>query len=155
MRSAASEIDVHNVNEQEEMKVLLNRHKTMAVVGCSRDPRKPANYVPKYMKEHGYRIVPVNPNASEILGEKSYPSLLKIPDPFAKQIEIVNVFRPSEETVEIVKQAIDLKVRLGKLRGVWLQEGIANKEAAELARKYGLMVVMDKCIMVEHRKMWG
>jgi len=67
----------------------------------------------------------------------------------------VNVFRPSEETVEIVKQAIDLKVRLGKLRGVWLQEGIANKEAAELARKYGLMVVMDKCIMVEHRKMWG
>src|SRR3989344_1722892 len=155
MRSGASEIDVHNMTEEQEMKVLLNRYKNIAVVGCSRDPRKAAHTVPKFMKEKGYKIIPVNPNADEIFGEKSYPSLLKIPDVFAKQIEIVNVFRPSDEAVEVVKQAVDLKVRFGKLKGVWLQEGIVSKEAAEIAKRYGLMIIMDRCIKVEYQKMCG
>jgi hypothetical protein len=154
MRGVVDEIDVHNMKEEEEMKIILNRYKVVAVVGCSRDPRKPAHYVPKYLQSRGYKIVPVNPNAQEILGEKAYPRLTSIPDAFAKMIEVVNVFRPSEEASEIVKQAVDLKVRFGKVKGVWLQKGIVSREAADVARKYGLMIVMDRCMMDEHKKMW-
>lgn len=154
MRSDIDEIDISNMSEEQEAKVILNKYRTIAVVGCSRDPRKDAQSVPRFMKENGYRIVPVNPLADEILGEKAYPSLLKIPDNVAKSIEVVNVFRPSDEAVEVVKQAVDLKVRFNKLKAVWLQQGIASKQAAEIARKYGLRIVMDKCMRSEYRKMW-
>jgi len=154
MRTNASEIDAHNANEDRDAKVILNKYRTIAVVGCSRDPRKDAQSVPKFMKDKGYKIVPVNPNAEFILGEKCYPNLLQIPDNFAKTIEVVNVFRPSDEATEVVKQAVDLKVRFNKLRAVWLQLGIVSKEAADIARKYGLLIVMDKCMRSEYRKMW-
>jgi hypothetical protein len=154
MRGSISEIDIHNLNEEQEAKIILNKFRTIAVVGCSRDPRKDAQSVPKFMKENGYRIVPVNPNADMLLGEKCYPGLLQIPDSIAKNIEVVDVFRPSEEAVDVVKQAVDLKVRFGKLKAVWLQQGIASKQAADLARKYGLLIVMDKCMRTEYRKMW-
>jgi len=154
MRSSFSEIDVQNTNEEQEAKIILNKFRAIAVVGCSRDPRKPGNFVPRFMQEKGYKIIPVNPNADTILGEKCYPSLLQIPDNVAKNVEVVNVFRPSEEAAEIVKQAVDLKVRFGKLKAVWLQSGIVSKQAADVARKYGLMIVMDKCMQHEYKKMW-
>jgi hypothetical protein len=125
-------------------KEILRKYKTIAVVGCSRDPEKAAYQIPKYMKEHGYKIIPVNPFAGTILDEKTYTSLLDVDAP----IDIVDVFRPSNEAVEIVKQAIKKKAK-----AVWLQLGIVNEEAAKLAKENDLEFVMDKCIMVEHRNM--
>lgn len=113
-------------------------YKVIAVVGLSKNPGKPSHYVPRYMQEHGYRIIPVNPTADEILGEKCYPSL----DEVREKIDVVNIFRPSQEVLPIVEKAIRKKVK-----AVWMQEGIVNKEAAELAEQNGVLVVMDKCMM--------
>jgi predicted CoA-binding protein len=125
-------------------KEILRKYNTIAVVGCSRDPEKAAYQIPKYMKEHGYKIIPVNPSDGIILGEKAYGSLLDVDIPF----DIVDVFRPSTEAVEVVKQAIKKQAK-----AVWLQLGIVNEEAAKLAKESGLEFVMDKCIMVEHKNM--
>jgi hypothetical protein len=124
-------------------KEILEKYKTIAVIGCSTNPEKPAHYVPKYLKEHGYKIIPVNPFADEILGEKAYPSLLDVPE----EVEVVEVFRPADETPGIVRQAIEKGAK-----AVWLQEGIVNEEASNLARDAGIEFVMDRCMMVEHRK---
>ncbi len=115
--------------------------RTIAVVGLSRDASKPAHYVPRYMKSAGYKIIPVNPTANEILGEKCYKSLAEVPEP----IEVVNVFRPANEALEIVKQAA-----LKGAKAVWLQEGIKSEEAAREARARGMLFVQDKCMMKEH-----
>ncbi|MCS4541066.1 MAG: CoA-binding protein [Euryarchaeota archaeon] len=129
----------------DEIKEIL-KLKSIAVVGLSKDSNKPAHYVPKYMKEKGYKIIPVNPTATEILGEKCYKNLVEVPE----SIDIVNVFRPSQEALPIVKDAIKKKVKV-----IWMQEGITNEEAAQEAVKNGLNVIMDKCIMKEHRKLIG
>jgi predicted CoA-binding protein len=120
---------------------ILN-YKTVAVVGCSTNPEKPAQYVPKYLMEQGYRIIPINPFADEILGEKVYKSLTEVPD----EIDTVLVFRPSEEATEIVKHTIEKGAK-----AVWMQEGIKNEEAAELARNANLLVVMDRCMLKVHK----
>lgn len=129
----------------DEIKEIL-KLKSIAVVGLSKDSNKPAHYVPKYMKEKGYKIIPVNPTATEILGEKCYKNLVEVPE----SIDIVNVFRPSQEALPIVKDAIKKKVKV-----IWMQEGITNEEAAQEAVKNGLNVIMDKCIMKEHRRLIG
>ena len=129
--------------KENEFKEILNL-KTIAVVGLSKHPEKPAHFVPKYMKEKGYKIIPVNPTASEILGEKCYKNLLEIP----LSIDIVNIFRPSNEVLPIVRDAITKNVKV-----IWMQEGIVNNEAAQEALKHGLKVIMDKCIMKEHQKL--
>jgi len=121
---------------------LLKNSKTIAVVGLSDNPMKPSYGVSQYMQSHGYKIIPVNPQASEILGEKAYASLLDIPE----KIDIVDVFRRSDAVPEIVDQAIQLKVP-----AIWLQETVVHEEAAEKARQAGIFVVMDKCILKEHR----
>lgn len=121
---------------------LLKSAKTIAVVGLSDSPLKPSYGVSEYMQEHGYKIIPVNPQVSEVLGEKSYPSLLDIPE----KIDIVDVFRRPEFVPDIVDQAIQLKVP-----AIWLQETVVHEEAADKARKAGIFVVMDKCILKEHR----
>jgi uncharacterized protein len=121
---------------------LLKNSKTVAVVGLSDNPMKPSYGVSQYMQSHGYKIIPVNPQASEILGEKAYASLLDIPE----KIDIVDVFRRSDAVPEIVDQAIQLKVP-----AIWLQETVVHEEAAEKARQAGIFVVMDKCILKEHR----
>jgi hypothetical protein len=123
---------------------LLQRARTIAVVGLSRNPMRPSHGVTAYMQSHGYRIIPVNPTIDECLGEKSYASLLEIPK--AERIDIVNIFRRSEFVEEIVDQAIQLKVP-----AVWMQEGVVHEEAAEKARQAGIFVVMDLCILKEHR----
>ena len=125
---------------------LLKRAKTIAVVGLSDSPLRPSHGVSAYMQAQGYKIIPVNPQIAEALGEKSYPSLLDIPG----KIDLVDVFRRPEYVDEIVDQAIKLKIP-----AIWLQEDVINERAAEKARKAGMFVVMDRCILKEHRARFG
>jgi predicted CoA-binding protein len=123
---------------------LLRNAKTIAVVGLSNRRTRPSYGVSEYMRSKGYKIVPVNPNESEILGEKSFASLDEIPEP----VDIVDIFRRPECVPDIV----DAAIRIGA-KGVWMQEGVVHEEAAAKARAAGLEVVMDRCILKEHRKM--
>ncbi len=123
---------------------ILRRYRTIAVVGASNDLEKPAGYVPDYLKEHGYRIIPVNPTETEVQGEKSYPDLASVPEP----VEVVDVFRHSEDMPPVVEDAI----RVGA-KAIWMQLGIVNEEAAQRAREAGLEVVMDRCMKTELRHM--
>ena len=138
---------------QDEIKEILAKSKTIAVVGLSREPDKDSHRVSVYLKKHGFRIVPVNPFAAEILGEKSYKSLLEIPVEIQKIIDVVDVFRPAKDMPIIVEQAVKLNKAHGKPCVVWMQLGIVNTQAAETAKKAGLTVVMDKCMMVEHQRL--
>jgi uncharacterized protein len=125
---------------------LLSRTKTIAVVGLSESPMRPSHGVSAYMQANGYKIIPVNPRIEEALGEKSYPSLADIPPEIAKKIDLIDVFRRPEYVDEIVEEAIRLKIP-----AMWLQEDVINEGAAERARKAGIFVVMDRCILKEHR----
>ncbi|MFZ3265779.1 MAG: CoA-binding protein [Terriglobales bacterium] len=125
---------------------LLSHAKTIAVVGLSDSPMRPSHGVSAYMQSQGYRIIPVNPQIAEALGEKSYASLLDVPE----KIDLVDVFRRPEYVDEIVEQAIQLKVP-----AIWLQEEVINERAAEKARQAGMFVVMDLCILKEHRARFG
>jgi hypothetical protein len=138
---------------QNQIKDILKKYKVIAVVGLSKEPEKDSHRVSAYLKQHGYQIIPVNPFADEVLGEKSYKSLLDIPPEIQKTIEIVDIFRPSKDVQPIVEQAIKLKQFYGKPFVVWMQLGIVNEAAAEAARRAGLIVVMDKCLMVEHHRL--
>jgi predicted CoA-binding protein len=125
---------------------LLLRTKTIAVVGLSESPLRPSHGVAAYMQAAGYKIIPVNPQIAEALEEKSYSSLVGMPPEVVKTIDLVDVFRSSEHVDEIVDQAIQLKIP-----ALWLQEGVINEPAAERARRAGIFVVMDRCILKEHR----
>ena len=129
---------------------LLSRTKTIAVVGLSENPMRSSHGVSAYMQAAGYKIVPVNPQIAEALGEKSYASLLEMPLEVAEKIDLVDVFRRPEYVDEIVEQAIQLKIP-----AIWLQEGVINERAAEKARKAGMFVVMDRCVLKEHRARFG
>ncbi|MGA7906229.1 MAG: CoA-binding protein [Candidatus Sulfotelmatobacter sp.] len=121
---------------------LLKRAKTIAVVGLSDNPLRPSHGVAAYLQSQGYRIIPVNPQIESCLGEKAYASLRDVPD----KIDIVDIFRRPEFVEEIVDEAIQLKVP-----AVWMQEEVIQENAAEKARKAGIFVVMDRCILEEHR----
>jgi hypothetical protein len=123
---------------------ILNSSRVVAVVGLSPKPDRPSYTVASYLKERGYRIIPVNPTVKEMLGETCYPNLNSI----RKPIDVVDIFRPSEEVPDIVEEAIKIGAK-----AVWMQEGVINKEAAAQAREAGLLVVMDKCMLKEHRKL--
>jgi predicted CoA-binding protein len=123
---------------------MLRTAKTIAVVGLSSRRSRPSFGVSEYMQSQGYRIIPVNPNETEILGEKSYATLEEIPVP----IDIVDVFRRSDAVAEVV----DAAIRIGA-KGIWMQEGVVDETAAAKARAAGIDVVMDHCILKEHRKM--
>jgi len=125
---------------------LLAGAKTIAVVGLSGSPLRPSHGVSAYMQSHGYKIIPVNPNIAEALGEKSYASLLDVPE----RIDIVNIFRRSEFVEEVVDQAIQLKVP-----AVWMQEEVINERAAKKARQAVIFVAMDLCILKEHKARFG
>lgn len=140
---------------EEIVKEVLAKYKTIAVVGLSRDPSKPSYNVPEYLKKHGFRVIPVNPFADEILGEKSYKSLLDMPAEIQKTVEIVQIFRPSDDVLSIVEQAVQLKKKHGAFFAVWTQLDIVNEQAAEIARNAGLLVVMNRCMMVEHKRLFG
>ncbi|MEM2910656.1 MAG: CoA-binding protein [Nitrososphaerota archaeon] len=134
----------------EDIKRILSDHKVVAVVGMSRDPTKPGHFVPKFLMRHGYKIIPVNPTANEInIGNqtlKSYKNLLEIQE----DVDIVNVFRRSEDVPQIVEDAIRKGVKV-----FWMQEGIYNKEAAEKLRKAGILVIWDRCIMKEYSRLFN
>jgi predicted CoA-binding protein len=121
---------------------VLQRARTIAVVGLSDNPLRPSHGVASYLQSQGYRIIPVNPQIQTALGEKSYPSLLDVPE----KIDIVDIFRRPEFVEEVVDQAIQLKVPV-----VWMQEEVIQEKAAQKARAAGLFVVMDRCILLEHR----
>ena len=139
---------------QEEIKKLLSECKTIAVVGLSREPEKESYVVSEYMKKHGFRIIPVNPFADEVLGEKSYKTLLDIPTKLQKTIDIVDVFRKTEDVPPVVEQAVKLKKKHGKPCIFWMQLEIVNEQAAETAKKAGMTVIMDKCLMIEHKRLF-
>src|SRR5437773_9597143 len=122
---------------------ILKKYKTIAVVGLSSNPMRPSHGVTEYMQGAGYRIIPVNPNEREVLGEKSYARLEYV----AEKIEIVNVFRRAEEVPPVVESAIRIGAKV-----VWMQSGIENEAAAEKARAAGMVVIEDACILVEHRR---
>jgi uncharacterized protein len=121
---------------------VLQQAKTIAVVGLSDNPLRPSHGVAAYLQGQGYRIIPVNPQIREALGEKAYPSLLDVPE----KIDIVDIFRRPEFVEEVVNQAIELKVP-----AVWMQEEVIHEKAAQKAGRAGIFVVMDRCILVEHR----
>lgn len=128
----------------DQVKQILLDTKTIAVVGMSTHPERPSQDVPKYLQAHGYRVIPVNPNADEILGEKAYPSLSAIPRDIP--IDTVQIFLHSDEVPPVVEQAIAIGAKV-----IWMQEGIRNEEAARRATDAGLQVVQDRCMRAAHR----
>jgi predicted CoA-binding protein len=135
-----------SVPKTDPIRQLLLNAKTIAVVGLSDNPLRPSHGVSAYMQAQGYKIIPVNPNIEEALGENAYASLAEVP----QQIDIVNIFRRPEFVEEIVDQAIRLKIP-----AVWMQEEVINERAAEKAQRAGLLVAMDLCILKEHRARFG
>ncbi len=125
----------------DEILEILENTRTIAVIGASKDRTKPSRSVMRYLMRHGYKCYPVNPTADVIGGLKSYKSILDIPD----EIDVADVFLPSEKVIEIVDDVIKKNVKV-----LWMQEGIINEKAAEIARAHGIKVVMDKCMMKEH-----
>ena len=125
---------------------ILKTAKTIAIVGLSDKPDRPSYDVASYLKEQGFRIIPINPNVPEVLGEKAYPDLLSVPKDI--QIDIVDIFRKSELVLPHVKEAIDR----GDAKTIWMQEGVINQEAADLAKEHGLEVIMNFCLMKTHKK---
>lgn len=125
---------------------ILEEFRVVAVVGMSRDPKKPGYYVPRFLKRHGYKIIPVNPFADEIMGLKAYPSLMEVPE----EVEVVDVFRRPEHTPPVAEEAVKKGAKV-----LWLQEGIYNPEAVEIARRGGLTVVWNRCMMREHNRLFG
>lgn len=123
----------------EQIKAILENANTIAVVGLSDNPERTSYQVSQAMQQQGFRIIPVNPNATNILGETVYPSLLDIPEP----VDIVNVFRRSEYIVPIAQEAVKIQAKV-----LWLQQGIINEEAARIASEAGITVIMDRCIKV-------
>jgi len=141
------------VNPEDDIERALTEYRTVAVVGLSADPSKYSHVVAEFLKSKGWRIIPVNPNVEEVLGEKSYKSLIDLPEPLQKELEVVDIFRRSEDVPAIVDQAIQLKERNGRPYVAWMQLGIVNEEAAARARRAGLAVIMDRCMKVEVQRL--
>lgn len=146
MNSILSEEERQKYQDPGTIRTILSTTKTIAIVGLSPKPERPSYFVGTYMNYEGYRVIPVNPRASEIFGEKAYPDLLSIPD----KVDMVNVFRQPDECVEIAKQAVQIGAKT-----LWLQLRVVNLEAAEIAAKAGLNVIMDKCVKIEHGRYSG
>jgi len=130
--------------DMEEIEGILKEGRSVAVVGLSPKPDRPSYGVARYLQAQGYRIIPVNPNTQEILGEKAYPTLLSIPE----KVDIVDIFRRPEEVPPVVEEAISIGARV-----VWMQEGVVHEGAAQRAREAGLKVVMDRCMKKEHQRL--
>jgi predicted CoA-binding protein len=134
------------MDDIDSLRRILKENTTIAVVGLSANWYRPSYFAAKYLKDHGYRIIPVNPAYKEVLGEKCYPGLLDIPEP----IDVVDIFRKPEDVPGIVEDAIKIGAKV-----VWMQLGVINEEAAERARGAGLEVVMNRCMKIEHARFFG
>jgi uncharacterized protein len=135
------------LNEPETIRTILEKSKTIAVVGLSDKPSRPSFHVSKYMQQEGYRIIPIHPTVTKVLGEKAYPSL-DAAYAVEGKIDLVDVFRAPEYVPEIVKDVMRLKIPY-----LWLQEGVCHEEAARWAEAVGILVVMDRCIYKEHARL--
>ena len=131
------------INSRETIQRILDECRTIAVVGLSSDASRPSNSVSSYMRRQGYRVIPVNPNETEVFEEKAYPTLAAVP----QTVDLVDVFRRSEEAGKAVDEAIAIGAK-----AVWLQEGVLDRDAAQRASDAGLLVVMDRCWLKEHNK---
>jgi predicted CoA-binding protein len=132
------------ITDNDELRKIYEDTSTIAVVGASASESKPAHTVPRYLQRQGYRIIPVNPRGGEILGQKAYQKLTEVTEP----VDVVEVFRPSEETPEVARQAVQIGAKV-----LWLQLGIASEEAERIAAEAGLKVVMDRCMGETHRQL--
>jgi predicted CoA-binding protein len=137
------EKDSHSDDEIKKFYTLKN----IAVVGMSKNEDKPAHYVPKYLIDHGYNVIPVNPTATEILGRKSYPTVSSIPD----KIDIVDIFRRSEDVPSVVEDVIKKE----GIKVIWMQEGISSKEAEKIAKEKDISAVYNRCMMAEHKRLFS
>jgi uncharacterized protein len=137
------EKDSHSDDEIKKFYTLKN----IAVVGMSKNEDKPAHYVPKYLIDHGYNVIPVNPTATEILGRKSYPSVSSIPD----KIDIIDIFRRSEDVPSVVEDVIKKE----GIKVIWMQEGISSKEAEKIAKEKDISTVYNRCMMAEHKRLFS
>ena len=122
--------------------------RTIAVVGASKNPEKDAHIIPAFLKEHGYRIVPINPTGSEVFGEKTFPDLLSLPSDLASEIDAVEVFRPSGELPEVARQVVELSRRQGRKYVFWAQAGLENDDAKKILDQAGIPFVMNACMRV-------
>jgi predicted CoA-binding protein len=132
------------INSGETIRKILEECRTIAVVGLSSSPQRPSNSVAGYMRRQGYRVIPVNPNEDQVFGEKSFPSLMDIP----QKVDLVDIFRRSDAAGAVVDEAIKIGAK-----AVWLQEGVIDEAAAQRAADAGLMVVMDRCWLKDHIKL--
>jgi predicted CoA-binding protein len=146
MNTRLTAAERNTFQNSDQIRKMLTTLRTIAMVGLSDKRERPSNFVGSYLKSEGYRIIPVNPLLKEVLGEKCFPNLASIPEP----VDIVDIFRRPDECVNIVKDAIAIKAKV-----VWMQLGVVNRDAADLALKNGLLVVMDKCIKIEHGRYSG
>jgi len=141
-----SAVDPEFESDIATLRRILGEVHTIAIVGLSRNWHRPSNFSAKYLQDHGYRVIPVNPMYEEVLGEKCYPSLSDIPD----AVDVVDCFRASEEIPALAEQAIAIGAKV-----LWTQLEIVNNEAATMAREAGLDVVMDRCMKIEHARLFG
>lgn len=132
-------------------KEVVNKYRCVAVVGASKSPDKEALTVPQYLQKHGFKIIPVNPTADSIHGEKAYPALSAIPDDIARKVEVVEVFRPSEELPQVAAQVTEMKKKTGRPYVFWAQQGIENEEAKKTLTAGGVDYVMDACMRTVHQ----
>lgn len=153
--SLATDVSMNTVLSEEQrekymnpgtIRTVLSTSKTIAIVGLSPKPERPSYFVGSYLQYEGYRVIPVNPRATEIFGEKAYPDLLSIPFP----VDMVDVFRNPDDCVEIAQQAVQIGAKT-----LWLQLRVVNFEAAKIAEEAGLNVVMDRCVKIEHGRYSG
>jgi len=129
---------------------VMRAHKVIAVVGASTNPGKEAHTVPAYLREHGYRVIPINPTADMILGEAAFPSLASLPDKLAKEVEVVEVFRPSGELPEVARQVVEMSKKHGRRYVFWSQTGLENDEAKAILSGGKVPYVMNACMRVVH-----
>ncbi len=146
MNSILTEEQRHKYQDPGTIRTILSTAKTIAIVGLSPRSERPSHFVGSYLHAEGYRVIPVNPQATEIFGERAYPDLLSIPDP----VDVVDVFRRPQECVEIARQAVQIGAKT-----LWLQLRIVNLEAARIAEEGGLKVIMDRCLKIEHGRYSG
>jgi uncharacterized protein len=132
---------------------VLRNYKTIAVVGASKNPQKDAYTVPQFMKDHGYKIIPINPTADEIVGEKAYPSLRELPSELASKVELVDVFRPSEELGQVAEQVVDMHRKYGRPFVFWAQLGLESEEAKQILSKNQIPYVMNACLRIVRKSM--
>jgi len=135
-----------DMSEIHRLKQVLQQNRTIAVVGLSADWFRPSYFAAKYMQAHGYRIIPVNPKYDSVLGETCYPDLASIPHP----VDLVDVFRKPADTPIIAAEAVKIGAKV-----LWLQLGVVNQEAHDIAKQSGLTVVMDRCVKIEHARLFG